>query len=57
MIADVDRDGKGTIDFSDFLELMTVKIVIQLTSPKETLDNRFYAPLNSSMTTIQEKYH
>jgi centrin-1 len=26
MIADVDRDGKGTIDFSDFLELMTVKI-------------------------------
>jgi centrin-1 len=28
MIADVDREGKGVIEFSDFMELMTAKIVI-----------------------------
>ena len=28
MIADVDREGKGVIEFPDFLELMTVKMVI-----------------------------
>jgi centrin-1 len=27
MIADVDREGKGVIEFSDFMELMTAKIV------------------------------
>ena len=27
MIADVDREGKGVIEFPDFLELMTVKMV------------------------------
>ena len=27
MIADVDREGKGYIDFQDFLDLMTVKMV------------------------------
>lgn len=27
MIADVDREGTGTIEFHDFLELMTVKMV------------------------------
>lgn len=30
MIADVDREGKGVIEFPDFLELMTVKMVINL---------------------------
>jgi hypothetical protein len=27
MIADVDREGRGVIEFGDFLELMTVKMV------------------------------
>lgn len=27
MIAEVDREGKGVIEFPDFLELMTVKMV------------------------------
>jgi Ca2+-binding EF-hand superfamily protein len=27
MIADVDREGKGAIDFNDFMELMSAKIV------------------------------
>lgn len=27
MIADVDKEGKGVIEFQDFLELMTVKMV------------------------------
>jgi Ca2+-binding EF-hand superfamily protein len=28
MIAEVDREGKGAIVYGDFLELMTVKMVI-----------------------------
>lgn len=27
MIADVDREGRGVIEFQDFLDLMTVKMV------------------------------
>lgn len=27
MIADIDKDGSGTIDFSEFLEMMTAKMV------------------------------
>jgi Ca2+-binding EF-hand superfamily protein len=27
MIADIDKDGSGTIDFNEFLELMTAKMV------------------------------
>lgn len=29
MIKEVDREGKGVIEFPDFLELMTVKMVIR----------------------------
>jgi Ca2+-binding EF-hand superfamily protein len=41
MIADVDREGKGVIEFPDFLELMTVKMVFKSnknikTRPRET---------------------
>ena len=28
MIADVDKEGTGTVEFQDFLDLMTVKMVI-----------------------------
>lgn len=28
MIKEVDREGKGVIEFPDFLELMTVKMVL-----------------------------
>lgn len=27
MISDIDKDGSGTIDFSEFLEMMTTKMV------------------------------
>lgn len=27
MIADIDKEGSGTIDFSDFLGMMTLKMV------------------------------
>ncbi len=27
MISDIDKDGSGTIDFNEFLELMTAKMV------------------------------
>ena len=27
MIADIDKDGSGTIDFNEFLEMMTAKMV------------------------------
>ena len=41
MIADVDAEGKGTIDFTDFLQLMTVKIVINIISLNVTLERKF----------------
>lgn len=28
MIAEIDREGRGVIEFQDFLDLMTVKMVI-----------------------------
>ena len=28
MIADIDKDGSGTIDFDEFLDMMTAKMVI-----------------------------
>lgn len=28
MISDIDKDGSGTIDFSEFLEMMTSKVCI-----------------------------
>lgn len=28
MISDIDKDGSGTIDFNEFLEMMTAKMVI-----------------------------
>lgn len=28
MIADIDKDGNGTIDFDEFLDMMTAKMVI-----------------------------
>jgi len=30
MIADVDKEGTGTIEYHDFLDLMTVKMVHRL---------------------------
>ncbi len=27
MVADIDKEGSGTIDFNDFLSMMTVKMV------------------------------
>ena len=30
MIAEVDREGKGTVEYGDFLELMTVKMVLEI---------------------------
>ena len=29
MISDIDKDGSGTIDFNEFLELMTAKMVFK----------------------------
>ncbi len=37
MIADIDKDGSGTIDFSEFLEMMTSKMVLLLSSPATPL--------------------
>ncbi len=30
MIADIDKDGNGTIDFDEFLDMMTAKMVRSL---------------------------
>ena len=32
MIADIDKDGSGTIDFDEFLDMMTAKMVCFTTS-------------------------
>lgn len=31
MISDIDKDGSGTIDFNEFLEMMTAKMVYSFT--------------------------
>ena len=31
MIADIDKDGNGTIDFDEFLDMMTAKMVLPST--------------------------
>jgi len=36
MISDIDKDGSGTIDFNEFLEMMTAKMV------KTQLSNVFF---------------
>lgn len=38
MIADIDKDGNGSIDFEEFLDMMTVKMV-----------NLYFNSLNNSM--------
>ena len=35
MIADVDKEGTGTIEYQDFLDLMTVKMVNPLFQHRE----------------------
>lgn len=43
MIKEVDREGKGVIEFPDFLELMTVKMVflcIKLNRVKEIQEKK-----------------
>ena len=33
MISDIDKDGSGTIDFSEFLEMMTAKVLLKPLCP------------------------
>ena len=40
MISDIDKDGSGTIDFSEFLEMMTAKMS-QRDSREEILKGMF----------------
>lgn len=44
MIADIDKDGSGTIDFNEFLELMTAKMVrsISVIQRRRCLTFMFY---------------
>ena len=38
MISDVDKEGRGVIEFQDFLDLMTVKMVkLQIRSKKKLI--------------------
>ena len=37
MIADIDKDGSGTIDFEEFLDMMKKKMVLLLNLLKNTL--------------------
>eukprot|EP00920_Eleutheroschizon_duboscqi_P034085 GHVT01081762.1.p2 GENE.GHVT01081762.1~~GHVT01081762.1.p2 ORF type:complete len:102 (+),score=31.38 GHVT01081762.1:1055-1360(+) len=39
MIQDVDKDGAGTIDFKDFMEMMTAKVAAR--DPKEEMMKAF----------------
>lgn len=36
MIADIDKEGTGTIDFSDFLSMMTQKMVCLIVNNNKT---------------------
>jgi Ca2+-binding EF-hand superfamily protein len=41
MISDIDKDGSGTIDFNEFLEMMTAKMVL-LINHSLTLNPKTY---------------
>lgn len=43
MIASIDTDGSGTIDYEEFLNMMTAKMVRDIN-----------APLNTTLTTMQQ---
>ena len=69
MIADIDKDGNGTIDFDEFLDMMTAKmvnafidcdpfkrlllLVIRVTKIREKTSRKFLICL---MTISPEKY-
>jgi hypothetical protein len=58
MIAEVDREGKGVIEYGDFLELMTVKMVINwfyYNRRKETPEKKWWKRSDYSMMTAQGK--
>ena len=60
MIKEVDREGKGVIEFPDFLELMTVKMVmwlITINRAKEIQEKRCSKHSVYLMMITQEKSH
>jgi len=64
MIAQIDVEGKGIIEFQDFLDVMTVKMVYlisvniyyQYNRLKETHAKKCLRLFAFSMTTIPERY-
>jgi centrin-1 len=42
MIADIDREGRGVIEYQDFLDVMTIKMVLKYLNSrlKETLEKK-----------------
>lgn len=49
MIADIDREGSGTIDFADFLNMMTYKMVSGCTLRREIKHFWFARVVNMSL--------
>lgn len=41
MIADIDKDGNGSIDFDEFLDMMTAKMVTLFNSPTFLVNSHF----------------
>jgi Ca2+-binding EF-hand superfamily protein len=58
MLQEVDKNQVGRIDFNEFLELMTAKMVLfGITRPKKILKKRFSKLSNYSMTMKLDSLH
>ena len=53
MISDIDKDGSGTIDFSEFLEMMTAKMSERRTLP---LPAQLLDPIRSLPSPYRDCY-
>lgn len=63
MIADIDKDGSGTIDFEEFLQMMTAKMgerdskeeimkAFRLFDDDETVSGRFMLPSSELLPKV-----
>ena len=54
MIADIDKDGSGTIDFDEFLQMMTAKMVPNCAAAPENLHDACADPRPTRARVVAE---
>ena len=53
MISDIDKDGSGTIDFSEFLQMMTSKMVSHIAYIFQASIDQFKVNIENARTTSE----